>query len=550
MGKNINRRGFFKASLLGAAAAAVASATVAQETMSPLVAEAANIVAPVKELSEFPYQVTDQYRRFPGNKIYWMRIFDTEDNKTPIKFLKDDVSEITGKKDTGKDLPLINAEYLGIKGRRATLSETGISYWTQNGGFLEGHRSNLVGWTRLEEALSEGGWSIELDYNGLTSPGNGPGGLNCQYPIDPKTNEKAKEPVWVPGLFNWDNSVAAMRRQMGQQYKFQSTEEASKVVKKATRFYGASLVGIAPYDDRWTYSNWARTRYQATKDVNGVTSYSSFNVQKFMTNKEVEVYGLDVFEADWEKYAGFTPKNVIIFAIEMDYEAARTSPSLISDAAVGKGYSRMGEIAYKVATFIRNLGYNAIPSGNDTGLSVPIAVQAGLGEAARHGMLITQKYGPRLRLAKVYTDLDLTPDKPISIGVREFCRLCKKCADACPSQAISHEKEARIQTPEESGDSIAAYTEKWQVDPGRCLSWMGYNAGCSNCIAVCSWNKIKQWNHDVARIATQIPLVQDAARKFDEWFGYGGPVNAEERIESGYCTNLVKDFWNNLDPIN
>ncbi|MEA5071894.1 MAG: hypothetical protein VB043_08200, partial [Petrimonas sp.] len=57
------------------------------------------------------------------------------------------------------------------------------------------------------------------------------------------------------------------------------------------------------------------------------------------------------------------------------------------------------------------------------------------------------------------------------------------------------------------------------------------------------------WNHDVARIATQIPLLQDAARKFDEWFGYNGPVNPEERLESGYVQNMVKDFWNNPEPV-
>lgn len=549
MGNNFNRRSFLKASLMGTVAAAVATAAVAKETFNPLVAEAANIVAPVKETSEFPYTVDPKYQRLPGNKIYYLRIFDPENNKTPIKFVRDDVSAITGKKDTGKDLPKINAETIGIKDRNATLTETGIIFFTQHDGTVLPKRQKEEGWRQLEVALSVAAWSVELWYNGFTAPGCGPGGVIQHYPLNPETNEMAKEPVPFMGMFNWDNSMAEEKRSQGRQWKFNSADEASRILKKAARFLGADLVGIAPYDDRWTYANWCRPKFMPFKLPNGRTTFAPFNIEKYIKNQEVEVFGLSEFDADWEKYAGFKPKSVIAMAFEMDYESFRTAPSVLQSAGPGKIYSNMGEVSYKLAVFLRQLGYNAIPSGNDTGMSVPIAVQAGLGEAGRNGMLVTQKYGPRVRIAKVYTDLELVPDKPKSFGVREFCRLCKKCADACPSQAISHEKEARVLQPEECGPSMNPYTLKWDVDPHRCNSFWALNGGdCGNCIAVCSWNKIGQWNHDIARIATQVPLIQDAARKFDEWFGYNGPVNPEERIESGYVKNMVIDFWSDTEP--
>ncbi|MCM1566127.1 MAG: reductive dehalogenase [Dehalobacter sp.] len=548
MAHNVSRRSFFKTSFMGAVAVAVASAAAAKETFNPLTAEAAEIVAPIKETSEFPYTVDAKYQRLPGNKLLYQRVFDPEENKSPLKFKHDDVSKITGKKDTGKELPRINAETLGIKGRDATLTETGGIFFSHHDGTVLPLRKDELGWRELEVALDVAAWSVEYKFNGFTAPGSGPGGVIAHYPFNPATNESGTEPVVIQGMYSWDNSKVVERRGQGRQWKFDSGEEASRIVKKAARFLGADLVGIAPYDDRWTYSTWSRPNLKPFKLPDGRTEFFPTDPYKFMKG-EVETFGQTVFDADWEKYAGFQPKSVVTMVFEMDYEAYRTAPSILHSAAPGKSYSNMGEVAFKVANFLREIGYYAIPSGNDTGMSIPIAVQAGLGEVGRAGQLITQKYGPRLRIAKVYTDLELVPDKPRSFGVREFCRLCMKCADACPSQAISHEKEARVLQPEDCGPSENPYTEKWHVDSHRCLSFFAYNGGdCGNCISVCSWNKIDQWQHDVARIATQIPLVQDAARKFDEWFGYNGPVNPEERIESGYVANMVKDFWKDTEP--
>jgi epoxyqueuosine reductase len=547
MAKNMDRRSFFKASLLGVAATAVASATVARETVHPLVAEAADMVAPVTETSEFPYKVDSKYQRFSNTNVGWMRLFDP--TQPPIKFVIDDVSKISGKKDTGKDLPLMNAEALGIKGRPASLNETGVSYFSKAKGIAPIPRQKEVGYRRLESALVEAAWAVEMDYNGFTAPACGPGGLVSHYPVNPETNEKAKEPVYVEGMYNWDNSVAESRRKSGEQWKFESPQEASKILKKAAIFLGADLAGIAPYDERWVYADWARIKYQPFKQPDGRTVNLPFDAQAFLKNSEAKVFGHYHFEADWQKYAGFVPKSVVVFVIEEDYSAMRCSPGVLCEATTGKAYSAMGEISYKLAVFLRELGYYAAPCGNDTGLSIPTAVQAGLGEAGRNGLLVTQKYGPRVRIAKVYTDLELAPDKPRQFGVRSFCRLCKKCCDACPSQAISHETDPKVLQPEDCGVSENPYTEKWDMNFERCVSWYAYNGGCSNCIAVCSWNKIKQWNHDVARIATQVPLLQDVARKFDEWFGYNGPVDPDERIGGSYIANMTNDFWNTPEPI-
>ena len=125
--------------------------------------------------------------------------------------------------------------------------------------------------------------------------------------------------------------------------------------------------------------------------------------------------------------------RVVAMAFEEDYHAITNSPGRIASAGVGNGYSRMANTAFFMAEFIRALGYRALPAGNEVGLSIPMAVDAGLGEVGRLGVLITPKYGPRVRLAKVITDMPLGIDRPIRFGVREFCEVCMLCATHCPS---------------------------------------------------------------------------------------------------------------------
>jgi epoxyqueuosine reductase len=102
--------------------------------------------------------------------------------------------------------------------------------------------------------------------------------------------------------------------------------------------------------------------------------------------------------------------NAVVMAVEMDYESCAYSPDGISGASTGLGYSQQAVVANLVATFICGLGYRAIPSGNDTGPTVPLALAAGLGELGRMGLLITEEFGPRVRLCKLFTDLPLAFD--------------------------------------------------------------------------------------------------------------------------------------------
>jgi hypothetical protein len=96
----------------------------------------------------------------------------------------------------------------------------------------------------------------------------------------------------------------------------------------------------------------------------------------------------------------------------MEAGLVATYPSALAGAATGREYSHEAAVALQMAAFIRNLGYEAVASMNDTALVIPYAVQAGLGEYARNQLVITPEVGPRLRFSKIFTDLPLAHDGP------------------------------------------------------------------------------------------------------------------------------------------
>jgi reductive dehalogenase len=262
-------------------------------------------------------------------------------------------------------------------------------------------------------------------------------------------------------------------------------------IKKAAAFFGASLVGVCELDRDWVYS-------------------SAFPLRdaKSMPNDLPEAY----------RYA-------IAIAIEMDYDAISCSPASPSSAATGLGYSKMAFVAGLLAHHIRGLGYQAIACGNDTACSIPIAIDAGLGELARNGLLITPEFGPRVRLAKVFTDLPLVPDHPIEFGVWNFCMQCEKCADKCPSKSITH----GAPTDKPNNISNREGVLRWPVNAETCLAfWAANGTDCANCIRTCPFNKPAGWLHDAVRWGIcNTPRLNKLFLWGDDLFGYGKRGNAD-----------------------
>ena len=285
-------------------------------------------------------------------------------------------------------------------------------------------------------------------------------------------------------------------------------EEASLAVKHASLFFGSSLAGIAELNPLWLYAD----SFSPTREDRERTIPVLSEGERFERTEEA-------------LYIPRSMNRVIALAFEEDYYGIANSPGRLASAAVGNGYSRMAFTACTLAEFLRELGYRAIPAGNGTGLSIPMAIDAGLGELGRLGLLMTPKYGPRVRLAKVITDMPLIPDSPIRFGVTEFCESCMLCAEHCPSDAITDGP----RTWEGKSPSNNPGALKWYIDSEKCYDYNGFS--CSNCKRVCPFTKPNNsWLHQLIRktIETKISPLNKLMVRLDQASGYGQQLQNSE----------------------
>jgi len=298
------------------------------------------------------------------------------------------------------------------------------------------------------------------------------------------------------GLYSWEPPPSAVKRLPSDiKINIDDPEKMTRHVKKVAKYFGAVDIGISEIDRRWVYSH-------------------TYN----LVTEEHHPFELP----EDCRYA-------ISFVLEMDYHLVKTSPTWLARAAEGKGYSMSAVTAGMLAQFIRGLGHKALPSGNDSTITIPLAIDAGLGELGRHGLLITPGYGPRVRIGQVFTDLPLVCDEPIEFGVQEFCRICKKCAKHCPSQAIMHDEK----TTEAHNKCNNPGVLKWPINAEKCFSFWAKNIGsCMNCIHVCPFNKVKGPQHDLVRwMIKNTPWANRFILWGDDLFGYGRRTKA-----AGYWT--------------
>lgn len=114
------------------------------------------------------------------------------------------------------------------------------------------------------------------------------------------------------------------------------------------------------------------------------------------------------------------------------------------------------------------------------------AQRSGLGWIGKNGNLITKGNGSFFFIATLITDLELDYDDPFA---KDFCGSCRKCVEACPTDAINESKVV-------NGSKCISYFTielKEEIIPaemsGKFNNWM---FGCDICQDVCPWNRFSR----------------------------------------------------------
>jgi len=152
------------------------------------------------------------------------------------------------------------------------------------------------------------------------------------------------------------------------------------------------------------------------------------------------------------------------------------------------------QITLKSVMKLEEWGYKAfaVPASQSIGEMGPYrglfphktaATIAGLGWIGKNGLLITEKFGPRVRLGTILTDMPLKTGIPIT---NSKCGSCKLCVEACPAMALYGTLWEKGMEREEILDARAC-----SEFMNKNFKHIGRGSVCGICMKVCPYGNKK-----------------------------------------------------------
>lgn len=286
-------------------------------------------------------------------------------------------------------------------------------------------------------------------------------------------------------------------------------EEGSRIIRAALRHMGAATVGFTELNE-----NTRKLIYSFDPDGKELV---------FTDDPEPS-------ETETHRYIPNKATSVIVYTIQMSEETMKRSPTPLAQQTTMLAYKRHTVIQASMQEFLRSMGYAGMGSAsiNALGIAPAFGVLAGLGEMSRLNRMITPEFGPMVRAFIILTDMPVAYDQPIDAGIMEFCKRCKKCAEACATGALSFDDEPtwEIRGPW-NNPGHKAYFE----DSTKCMTyWREVGTNCGICFGVCPFSKKdRAWIHEwVKATASTAPALDGFMRSMDDAFGYGAQKDCEE----------------------
>jgi len=229
-----------------------------------------------------------------------------------------------------------------------------------------------------------------------------------------------------------------------------SPERATEKIKGFAAYLGIDIIRIGPLNPLYIYSHKGRT----------------------YGRQEPPEIGAPI---------NLTHKHAIVLVNALDTTILRGAPKKQAIFSIHRAYFQLGVIAITLARYIRSLGYPARAQTvqNYQVIVPPIAVDAGVGEFGRNGLVVTKEFGQAIKMSVVTTDLPVVYDLKANLGLDNVCKVCKICAQNCPVGAIN------------PGDKkIIRGAERYPFSPEACFNmWKSTGTDCGVCLISCPFSR-------------------------------------------------------------
>lgn len=275
-----------------------------------------------------------------------------------------------------------------------------------------------------------------------------------------------------------------------------NTAEHTRWIKEEARRLGFSFVGISKAEQMQEEAR--RLEAWLNKGHHGQMGYMARHFDKRTDPRKLVPGARSVISLMYNYYTEEEPE---------DPEAPR-----ISRYAYGKDYHFV--IKHKLKSLLHFIEEKiGQVEGRAFVDSAPVlerdwARRSGLGWVGKNTMLIHPRAGSYYFLAELITGLELEYDGPI----KDYCGTCRRCIDACPTDAISPQgyvldgsKCISYFTIELKGALPEEYRGKFE-------NWM---FGCDICQEVCPWNRFSR-THSEPEFEPHPALLQKTRQEWEE----------------------------------
>jgi len=215
-------------------------------------------------------------------------------------------------------------------------------------------------------------------------------------------------------------------------------------------------------------------------------------------------------------------KSVVVIGLPISLPVLETSPSIYYHELYATVNTLLDQYTYRLSNYLNEKGYPSIfvprdgYANSQVLLKNPVAffshrhaaLLAGLGTFGVNNMLLTPRFGPRVRFGSIFTAAEMPPD---SLMDKNLCTCCMRCVNLCPTKALDDKDYPLGLTNKKTCASYSVELYKKGISP------------CGICIKVCPVGDDRKLHHRESRsIYTRNDSSPDLYKAWEHVRRYGG----------------------------